>query len=306
MMRKRVAAGVGALLVTGAVAACAPAPEPDTPPRTRTDGAGTSAPPGDAGPRTGPYVALGDSYTSAPGTGDPVGTPPGCRRSDNNYPRLVADRLDVARFTDVSCGGATTEHAVAEQRTPRGTNPAQLDAVGHATSLVTLGFGGNDVGLVELAVRCAGEASARARCAPGAGGDTVELESRVDDAAESVGDLVGAVRERAPQARVVLVGYPTILPDDAEACGHLPYSPAEIDLLRGGLDALDEALRDVARRQDVLFADTRTDTRGHGVCAPESRRWIAPPGEAAGAAPLHPTARGQQAMADAVIEALPR
>ncbi|WP_052583968.1 SGNH/GDSL hydrolase family protein, partial [Saccharomonospora iraqiensis] len=282
MMRRRVAAGIGALLVTGAVAACAPAPEQDTPPRTRTDGAGTSAPPGDTGSGpAGPYVALGDSYTSAPGTGDPVGAPPGCQRSDNNYPRLVAERLDVAHLTDVSCGGATTEHAVVEQRTPRGTNPAQLDAVSHATSLVTLGFGGNDVGLVDLAVRCAGAASARARCAPGEGGDTVELGSRVDDAAESVGDLVEAVRERAPQARVVVVGYPSILPDDAEACGHLPYSTAEIDLLRGGLDALDDALREVAQRQDVVFADTRADTRGHGVCAPESRRWIAPPGAAA-------------------------
>src|SRR5690606_21275597 len=118
------------------------------------------------------YVALGDSYTAAPGTGEPVGTPRGCGRSDNNYPRLLADRLAPESFTDVSCGGATTEHLTAPQRTPDGTNPPQLDAVTPKTTLVTVGIGGNDVGFVELANRCASAAEEGLRCSDAvAGGD---------------------------------------------------------------------------------------------------------------------------------------
>jgi hypothetical protein len=36
------------------------------------------------------YVALGDSYTSAPLVPHQVGMPAGCARSDQNYPSLVA------------------------------------------------------------------------------------------------------------------------------------------------------------------------------------------------------------------------
>ena len=43
----------------------------------------------------GPYVALGDSYTSGPDIPDQVGTPAGCDRSNRNYPLLLARHLDL-------------------------------------------------------------------------------------------------------------------------------------------------------------------------------------------------------------------
>ena len=54
----------------------------------------------------GIYVALGDSYTSAPLVPNQHGQPIDCGRSDRNYPSLTAPALGVARFTDVSCGSA--------------------------------------------------------------------------------------------------------------------------------------------------------------------------------------------------------
>lgn len=53
-----------------------------------------------AGTRTdaaakGPYVALGDSYTSGPEIPDRTGTPAGCERSSRNYPALVAADLGL-------------------------------------------------------------------------------------------------------------------------------------------------------------------------------------------------------------------
>ncbi|WP_319063501.1 SGNH/GDSL hydrolase family protein [Streptomyces europaeiscabiei] len=76
---------------------------------------------GDASaPPTGPYVALGDSYTAGPGIPDRSGTPAGCERSGRNYPALVAARLKIeaSDFHDVSCTGATIADLSAPPRRP--------------------------------------------------------------------------------------------------------------------------------------------------------------------------------------------
>ncbi|WP_019818418.1 SGNH/GDSL hydrolase family protein, partial [Saccharomonospora saliphila] len=252
-MRARAWIAAACASLVSLVAACGP------------DGAAPENASAPTGPETGPtahgvpqgsrYVALGDSYTAAPGTGRPVGTPPGCGRSGNNYPRLVADALDVETLVDVSCGGATTGDLVSAQRTSEGTNPPQVEALTRATSLVTVGIGGNDVGFVELASRCAGD-QARSPCRSGSGG----LGARVTRATDDVAETLDEIRERAPRARVVVVGYPAILPEDTGACGELPYEPAEIEHLRRGLDRLDAGLRETARRAGAEFADTAAGT----------------------------------------------
>ena len=61
------------------------------------------------------YVALGDSYTSAPLISKPVGefgsttNPYDCGKSDENYPHRIARHLGIEntdQFVDVSCGSA--------------------------------------------------------------------------------------------------------------------------------------------------------------------------------------------------------
>ena len=73
----------------------------------RSDPGATVSGAGDAAPAEAvTYVAMGDSYTSAPGVGETVDA--GCFRSSSNYPSLVAADLGLA-LTDVSCGGATSD-----------------------------------------------------------------------------------------------------------------------------------------------------------------------------------------------------
>ncbi|WP_197320769.1 SGNH/GDSL hydrolase family protein [Saccharomonospora sp. NB11] len=246
------------------------------------------------------YVALGDSYTSAPGTGRGVGSPIGCERSDNNYPRLVAAELAPASFTDASCGGATTEHLTSPQQTADGTNPPQLDALTPDTTLVTLGIGGNDVGLVQLAGQCAEVAAEGGRC-----GESAAVEERVGNTVAAVAEAVRAVRERAPDARVLVVGYPTILPADPATCADvLPHDLADLAALREGLDLLNHVLEQQANAHGARFVDTATPTAEHHLCAAEGQRWIEGLESTTGAAPLHPTARGERAIADAVLAAI--
>ena len=260
-------------------------------------------PPGSStGDGTGRYVALGDSYTSAPRTGEVAGTPPGCARSDNNYPHRVAAELGPAEFVDVSCGAATTRQLAEAQQTKNGTNPPQLDAVDDATTLVTLGMGGNDVGFIELAGQCStvkpGSAQCRDRFTAG-GGD--ELADRIDAAAERVGAAIGEIKARAPKAKVVIVGYPTILPDGDGCWPSVPVGAGDVHYLRDSLARLNDSLAKQAERNGAGFADTAAPTKGHDVCTDSSERWVEgliPTSKAVG---LHPNAKGSQAMADAVL-----
>jgi hypothetical protein len=109
-----------------------------------------------AGAVTGPYVSLGDSYTAAPLVPNPTGNPIGCGRSTNNYPSDVARALTLSPFTDASCSSATTADMTRSQSVPfGGTNPPQFNALAPGDSLVTLGIGGNDAGLISVAEECA-------------------------------------------------------------------------------------------------------------------------------------------------------
>src|SRR5579884_2412629 len=108
-----------------------------------------------AAPRAPEYVALGDSYTAGPLIPNQTGQPPGCLRSDHDYPSLVRQSLRAARFRDVSCSGATTQHMTQPQAVRGGSNPPQLDALTASTDLVTVGIGGNDIGFADIVENCA-------------------------------------------------------------------------------------------------------------------------------------------------------
>src|SRR5918992_6012306 len=78
--------------------------------------------PAQAESATARYVALGDSFTSGPLIPVQYGTPLGCLRSTNNYPALLARRLNPGTFVDVSCGGADTADMTSAQDVTPGTN----------------------------------------------------------------------------------------------------------------------------------------------------------------------------------------
>src|SRR5882672_5086806 len=106
-----------------------------------------------AGAVAGRYVALGDSAAAGPLIPLPDLTSPGCIRSTANYPKLAAHRLGLP-ITDVSCSSATTADLTGSQSTPLGSVPPQFNALGADTTLVTVQIGGNDAGLVGLALSC--------------------------------------------------------------------------------------------------------------------------------------------------------
>ncbi|MCN9240588.1 SGNH/GDSL hydrolase family protein [Streptomyces sp. RY43-2] len=258
---------------------------------------------GKAHGRATDYVSLGDSYTSGPLI--PAQVDANCARSNRNYPSLVAAARGVATFKDMSCGGATTEH----MWTAQGTNDPQLSALRRDTDLVTLQIGGNDMGFGTIIATCAalgvqeptGDPCRRHYTASG----TDELTAAIDRTAPKVARVLKAVHAKAPHARVLVVGYPDLLPDDGVGCfPTVPFGSKDFPYLRDTEKRLNSMLRTVAERHHVEYVDTYGPTRGHDMCKAPEDRWIEPLQPTSPAAPAHPNAKGEAVMAQAVLDHL--
>ncbi|KAA0924334.1 SGNH/GDSL hydrolase family protein [Rhodococcus sp. ANT_H53B] len=252
------------------------------------------------------YVALGDSAASGPRIPNQVGVP-GCQQSDANYPHVLAEDLAVGSFVDVTCSGAVTENILSTpQETSSGEVPVQLDALTPETDLVTVTIGGNDIGLVSTAVQCLtfADTSAANVCKDRltAGGvDTVA--AAIEDKAPSWGAMLDAVGERAPDARILVVGYGTYLPDGG-CFPTQPMLPEDADYIQGSITAMNDALQTQAEEHGAEFVDTEPLSVGHDVCVAADQRYFEGVVPQNPAAPLHPTAAGMAAIGAAVASAV--
>lgn len=252
------------------------------------------------------YVALGDSFTSGPlvPTTDLAG---GCFRSDHNYPSILAERLDVVEVTDVSCAGADTSDLTAPQQTVNDAEvPPQLDALDESTDLVTMGIGGNDFHLfstlVQTCTQLRSADPAGSPCTDRLDALGLDLAATTERISRRVAEAVRRVRERAPEARVVLVGYLRLAPTEGR-CKALPFARGDyaqgVRLSR----ALNQALGRAARRTGATFVDMYAASEGHDVCAREP--WVNGARTVEGRAlAYHPLAEGMAAVADEVAAAL--
>lgn len=289
--------GVARLLVTAVLGAASALVAPTT----------AWAAPGSGNPAE--YVALGDSYVAGPGIPQQSGLPAGCARSDNDYPAMVRATLRPERFRDVSCSGATTANLTGAQPVPGGSNPAQTGALTTSTDLVTVGIGGNDIGFGQLIITCGKLSSSRPQGAAcrdhyrqsGADG----LSARIQATAPKIDAVLAAIRERAPRARVLLVGYPTILPDTGPGCYPVvPFSPGDVAWLRETEKDLNAMLADRAARAGAEYVDTYGPSVGHDVCQVPGRKWVEGLLPTSPAAPAHPNALGMRNSAAAVLRAV--
>lgn len=270
----------------------APSAEPSSEPSAaaRSGGSGVTS-----------YVALGDSYTSAPFVPqtDVAG---GCFRSDGNYPAQVAEALG-ADLTDVSCAGADT----GDVRRPQLDGvPPQADALGPGADLVTVALGGNDGGVFSSLVgQCGRPGVAATDCSrPISPTAEARLRQRLSRTATELTRVLRLAARRAPRARVLAVGYPTIVAA-GEGCEALPLPAASRAAAARLNAALDDAVRTAARRAGATYVDVAAATRDHDICAEDP--WInGATTDQQRALAFHPFAAEQRAVAEAVLAAVER
>ena len=277
-----VAVGVGGLVATDERAPAQSA-RPDTPPVPTVQ-----------------YVAVGDSFTA----GGPIGTQQAgagdCRRSSRNYPSLVSKELGF-RLIDVSCVGATTRHVL--EGSPA-IPTSQVSAVNDQSDVVTVSVGGNDLrvfaDLLFTCLRVSRPDAVGAPCRTSAG---QAVTRKVSEVKRRVGEVLDAVRERAPDAHILVVTYPGLMPTDT-TCASTPFAAQDVTWFAGVEKSIAQTMAAAAHERGLDVVDAYDLSRGHHVCS-GAKAWVN------GARPkphdgllYHPNAAGEQAIATAVADRL--
>ena len=270
-------------------------------------GALTTASAANAAVAGGTYVALGDSYTAGPLI--PAQSGGLCLRSSENYAALTAAALGYS-LVDASCSGATTDN-MAQDQTDLGIeiNAPQLDALTGKTSLVTLGIGGNDIDFLGIIETCAAESLTNPLGDPCTAnytvGGTDQLLADIEATGPKVAAVLQEIHQRSPHAAVYVVGYPDILPESGDGCWPLvPIADGDVAYLRQTETELNAMLAGEADAHGATYVDTYTPTIGHDVCQPVGTKWIEGLVPTSPAAPFHPNALGEAAMAKALESAI--
>jgi lysophospholipase L1-like esterase len=198
------------------------------------------------------YVAMGDSYSSGVGTGSYT-LDSACKRSVYAYPYLFAQTHSPASFAFVACSGATTTDLIAKQ----------LPYLGPTTNLVTMTIGGNDIGFASLIEQCT-----LSNCATTLVNTTANLGSTLGPALDTA---FADVRHAAPNATVVVLGYPRVF-STATCLGTLGISSTEEKDANALADALDSLLSSSAKAYGFTYESAIVPWTGHAVCS--SSPWL--------------------------------
>jgi lysophospholipase L1-like esterase len=251
------------------------------------------------------YVALGSSYAAGPGIATPAElAPPRCGQSSENYSHLAARALRLA-LADRSCSGATTTAVLS------GWNElgAQIEAVTPETRLVTVTIGGNDVGYVPNLLAAACRYDQTRAHATGAGGRCPQVaypDLRTwMGVAQRMRLIARTVRDRAPQARLVFVDYPVVLPERGN-CPATALPDSAIGRARAIAVRLAALTATVARQEHAELLRASDLTLGHDVCARDPWMNGYHPAVGARGVPYHPVLAGMRAVAEGLVELIHR
>ncbi|MER6676404.1 SGNH/GDSL hydrolase family protein [Streptomyces sp. NPDC000983] len=252
MRRSRIAAYVGSLLLAvGAV----------------LTGAGS------AQAATGPYVALGDSYSSGVGAGSYISSSGDCKRSTKAHPYLWAAANSPSSFAFTACSGARTGDVLANQ----------LGPLNSSTALVSISIGGNDAGFADVMTTCVLQSDSS--CISRINTARAYVDSTLPGQLDNV---YTQIRGKAPNARVVVIGYPRFY-KLGQTC--LGLSEAKRKAINDASDYLNAAVARRAAAHAFTFGDVRATFTGHEICSGSS--WLHSVSWLNIGESYHPTASGQ-------------
>ncbi|MFI9101661.1 SGNH/GDSL hydrolase family protein [Streptomyces fildesensis] len=196
------------------------------------------------------YAALGDSYSAGVGAGSYDSSSGDCKRSTKAYPALWAAAHAPSAFAFTACSGARTGDVLNNQLGP-------LNA---STGLVSISIGGNDAGFSDVMTTCVlnSESTCLARIA--------QARTYADNTLPGLLDNVyNAIHAKAPNAHVVVVGYPHFYKINGNCWGGL--SDTSRAAINGAADELDTVTAKRAANHGFSFADVRGTFTGHELCS---------------------------------------
>ena len=196
----------------------------------------------------------------------------------------------------------------AAQPTYLGTNPAQLAALAPDDGVVLLTLSGDDMGFLNVLKECVKLSFTDpwgSPCRAHYGGSPTSCRRSAAEAAKMT--LVLRTSRSGRRARGSSSWATRTCSRSPAAAGRACPSPAATSPTCAGLRSrLNAMLAAVAQSAGATFVDTYTPTIGHDFCQPESVRDVEGLVPGSLALPFHPNARGQAAIAAAVLAAVIR
>ncbi|MFE9933786.1 SGNH/GDSL hydrolase family protein [Streptomyces sp. NPDC005533] len=219
------------------------------------------------------FVALGDSYSSGVGAGSYLSDSGSCQRSSKAYPYLWAAANAPASFSFTACSGATTSTVKSSQLAP----------LNSSTTLVSITAGGNDVGFANVMQTCV--LQSEATCVSAVNNAITQINNTLPG---SLSSLYGTIRSKAPQAHVVVLGYPRFYQLNGNCIAGL--SETERAAINRGSDALNATLAKQAANAGFSYSSVVDEFTGHEICS--GNAWLHSVSVPVSNS-YHPTAAGQ-------------
>ncbi|MFG5723703.1 SGNH/GDSL hydrolase family protein [Streptomyces murinus] len=232
----------------------------------------------------------------------------GCHRSTYAWSRqakLPGEQLSIGELDDnwsarmdyhlIACSGSRTYNVIAptDNRDRTYDNSGELPQINQGyldqnTDLVTISIGGNDSRFGYVITQCMGPGNpcqeknfdnVEGKGVPDGPYQGKPLAEAIPDlisdvVAPSIQKTIEAIHGKAPKARIVLMGYPPLLSNDASCLNKVPLigiSPEESQWLNGVAQYLAQAMfetADLARKHgvDVGYANPQAFFYGKAVC----------------------------------------
>jgi len=245
------------------------------------------------------YVALGDSIAAGAGLPlmmDGTAEDTACGRSASAYPHLVAQYLHTTSFAHIACGGATASNLYNSQTVGGNALAPQIDAAfaNGRPDVITLTIGANDLGWSSVVGQCyrGGTCGSTAQNI-GLTGARAYLRAKLAWALFRIDQKSGF-----NMPKVIVTGYFAPFAADKTCMDTHGLTAANMQWLNGQEMQLSQAIKSVATVTH-LATYVQPDFTGHELCS--SSPWIQ---GLTSPAPFHPTAAGQQAIANTVEAAL--
>lgn len=253
------------------------------------------------------YVALGDSVVA--GTGNLPYVDQSCLRSKKSYPMLLAQTAGVP-VASSACAGATTADVLT----------TQLGDLGPSTQVVTLTVGINDLDWQGVLAACSSAGTPEA-CAAAVAAATAAVQGLPP----SIAQLLGTVRTLAPNALIVVSGYPLLFGAVSDSCSVGAFQGSQVTFtaqqtavanlgiagvnaaIQGGIALYQQGFVIATGSPDpfVEYLDVTAEFAGHALCD-TGDRWISGlvSGKATFDRGFHPNTAGQQALAGLFLQAV--
>lgn len=245
------------------------------------------------------YVAFGDSIAANPTWAEQFDKSNGqpCRYGKDSYPEKLAG--DFPSFYNASCSGTKITVLDGEQKPLSETfdysiNQAQdHGALGSNTRVVTITIGANDPWPQAM----------------GYGYKASSMSIDPKDYANRIRSRIDRIKSLAPNARILLVGYPEFVDDDNRLClvNHDGGSsalqlPVDDPTLKKYFRSLNQAITGAANQLGAEYVDIATAFRGHNTCAAGADRWVTTLVDNPGVnlLPMHVSSAGVQAQAQVI------